>query len=210
MFCRFFIGFVRRNRRVESSKLYLGVSGYNLQEIYDLGEESLVWDVYVDKSGYYDNAAEVELSYDPTVLTDYQELTQEGLDFEVLPEHVGTLGQKRLSLAADATLGGTKLTFDIENAKHEFGEGRVENSNCEVAITYTIRPSDWDEGLWGIYSNNKYMFMMDNLGKIYAETEQTKEVRDEVSAKYEAYKKAGNPPLMDDENPQNEIVFPKD
>ena len=104
----------------------------------------------------------------------------------------------------------TKLTFDIENAEHEFGEGRVENSDCEVTIAYTIRPSDWDERLWGIYSNNKYMFMMDNLGKIYAETEQTKEVRDEVSAKYEAYKKAGNPPLMDDENPQNEIVFPKD
>jgi len=54
------------------------------------------------------------------------------------------------------------------------------------------------------------MFMMDNLGKIYAETEQTKEVRNDISAKYEAYKKAGNPPLMDDENPQNEIVFPKD
>lgn len=47
----------------------------------------------------------------------------------------------------------------------------------EVTIAYTIRPSDWDERLWGIYSNNKYMFMMDNLGKIYAETEQTKEVR---------------------------------
>ena len=86
----------------------------------------------------------------------------------------------------------------------------MENSDCEVTIAYTIRPSDWDERLWGIYSNNKYMFMMDNLGKIYAETEQTKEVRDEVSAKYEAYEKAGNPPLMDDENPQNEIVFPKD
>lgn len=67
------------NLKLYPSKLYLGVSGYNLQEIYDLGEESLVWDVYVDKSGYYDNAAEVELSYDPTVLTDYQELTQEGL-----------------------------------------------------------------------------------------------------------------------------------
>jgi len=37
-------------------------------------------------------------------------MTQEGLDFEVLPEHVGTLGQKRLSLAADATLGGTQLS----------------------------------------------------------------------------------------------------
>ena len=69
------------NLKLYPSKLYLGVSGYNLQEIYDLGEESLVWDVYVDKSGYYDNAAEVELSYDPTVLTDYQELTQEGLYF---------------------------------------------------------------------------------------------------------------------------------
>lgn len=45
----------------------------------------------------------------------------------------------------------TKLTFDIENAEHEFGEGRVENSDCEVTIAYTIRPSDWDEGLWGIY-----------------------------------------------------------
>ena len=55
------------NLKLYPSKLYLGVSGYNLQEIYDLGEESLVWDVYVDKSGYYDNAAEVELSYDPTV-----------------------------------------------------------------------------------------------------------------------------------------------
>ena len=45
------------NLKLYPSKLYLGVSGYNLQEIYDLGEESLVWDVYVDKSGYYDNAA---------------------------------------------------------------------------------------------------------------------------------------------------------
>lgn len=43
----------------------------------------------------------------------------------------------------------TKLTFDIENAEHEFGEGRVENSDCEVTIAYTIRPSDWDERLWG-------------------------------------------------------------
>lgn len=48
------------NLKLYPSKLYLGVSGYNLQEIYDLGEESLVWDVYVDKSGYYDNAAEVQ------------------------------------------------------------------------------------------------------------------------------------------------------
>ena len=33
------------NLKLYPSKLYLGVSGYNLQEIYDLGEESLVWDV---------------------------------------------------------------------------------------------------------------------------------------------------------------------
>ena len=29
------------NLKLYPSKLYLGVSGYNLQEIYDLGEESL-------------------------------------------------------------------------------------------------------------------------------------------------------------------------
>ena len=82
------------NLKLYPSKLYLGVSGYNLQEIYDLGEESLVWDVYVDKSGYYDNAAEVELSYDPTVLTDYQELTQEVTEIAAFfPLHRRHLGR---------------------------------------------------------------------------------------------------------------------
>ena len=129
------------NLKLYPSKLYLGVSGYNLQEIYDLGEESLVWDVYVDKSGYYDNAAEVELSYDPTVLTDYQELTQEGLDFEVLPEHVGTLGQKRLSLAADATLGGTQLTFDMTTLRTLIPKDE------EVKYVYPVRIKSLTEGV---------------------------------------------------------------
>ena len=129
------------NLKLYPSKLYLGVSGYNLQEIYDLGEESLVWDVYVDKSGYYDNAAEVELSYDPTVLTDYQELTQEGLDFEVLPEHVGTLGQKRISLAADATLGGTQLTFDMTTLRTLIPKDE------EVKYVYPVRIKSLTEGV---------------------------------------------------------------
>lgn len=110
------------NLKLYPSKLYLGVSGYNLQEIYDLGEESLVWDVYVDKSGYYDNAAEVELSYDPTVLTDYQELTQEGLDFEVLPEHVGTLGQKRHESGCRRHLGRYTTDFRYDYSSNTDSE----------------------------------------------------------------------------------------
>lgn len=51
--------------------------------------------------------------------------------------------------------------------------------------------------------------MINHFNKVYAKLEKTKEERNEVSKAYEEYRKK-NPPLMDDENPQSEIVFPKD
>ena len=68
------------------------------------------------------------------------------------------------------------------------------------------------DGIFQAYQAYPGYWVQDEEGNaVYGSTtEQTKEVRNDISAKYEAYKKAGNPPLMDDENPQNEIVFPKD
>lgn len=102
-----------------------------------------------------------------------------------------------------------KLTFDMENDSNDFLAGRFENLNCDITVTYNIRPSGWDENLWGIYSNSKYVFMINHFNKVYAELEQTKEERDQVRKAYDEYRK-DNPPLMDDEKDQNEIVFPKD
>lgn len=134
-------GIDESNLKLYPSKLYLGVSGYNLQELYDLGEGSLVWDLAVYKSGYYDNAAEVKLTYDPTVLTDYQESTQNGLDYVVLPEDVATWGAKQLSLAAEATLAGTQLTFDMADLRTYIP------ADEEVKYVYPVRIESLTEGV---------------------------------------------------------------
>ncbi len=102
------------NMKQYPSKLYMGTNGYKLEEIYDLGGEKLEWPVCVYKSGYFDRVAEVEVVYDPTALTDYQKETFMGTDYEVLPENVGVLGQKKLTLAGDETMARTMLTFDMD------------------------------------------------------------------------------------------------
>lgn len=132
------------NLKLYPSKVYLGVSGFQLKEIYDLGEDQFTWDVFVAKSGYYDNAAEVTLAYDPTVLKEYQDVTQDGLDFVVLPENVGALGKSGLVLDAQSTLVGTQLTFDMaalrtqipkdEKVKYVYPV-RVKSSTADVAAT---------------------------------------------------------------------------
>lgn len=115
-----------------------------------------------------------------------------------------------VQVSRPVSIGGSKtfkITFDFENSVNDFQIGRMENQDCSVTVTYNIRPSGWNENLWGIYSNNKYVFMIDHFNKVYAELEQTKEERDQVRKAYDEYRK-DNPPLMDDEKDQNEIVFP--
>lgn len=140
------------NLKLYPSKLYLGVSGYNLKEVYDLGENELVWDVYVSKSGYYDNAAEVELMYDPTVLTEYQEATQNGLEYQVLPENTGVLGKKKLSMEAKTTLAGTQLTLNMDALR------AIIPHDQEVKYVYPVRIKSATEGI-GVNENKDYLLL---------------------------------------------------
>ncbi|MCI5707424.1 MAG: DUF4843 domain-containing protein [Odoribacter sp.] len=138
----------------------------------------------------------------------------EGVNFETFYEYPSDAEEAiaLVKVQRPAFIGSSKnfkLTFDMENASNDFLAGRLENLNCDITVTYSIRPSGWDENLWGIYSNSKYVFMINHFNKVYAKLEKTKEERNEVSKAYEEYRKK-NPPLMDDENPQSEIVFPKD
>lgn len=136
----------------------------------------------------------------------------EGVSFETFYEYPSDAEEAiaLVKVQRPAFIGSSKnfkLTFDMENASNDFLAGRLENLNCDITVTYSIRPSGWNENLWGIYSNNKYVFMIDHFNKVYAELEQTKEERDQVRKAYDEYRK-DNPPLMDDEKDQNEIVFP--
>lgn len=101
------------------------------------------------------------------------------------------------------------VMLDFDNAANGFEAGRTENLECKIFVSYDIEPSDWDKELWGMYSNSKYMFMMDHFKKVYVAIPHTKAARDEVRKAYKEYRKH-NPPLMDDEEPQHEISFPED
>lgn len=149
------------NLKLYPSRLYLSVSGYNLKELYDLGEDELIWDLYVNKSGYFDEYAEVELVYDPTVLTKYQELTQNGLDFAVLPENVGTLGLNKLSFEAKETLSGTQLIFNMASLRNNIPPDE------DVKYVYPIRIKSLTDGV-AVNEDRDYLLLAIQLHTLRA------------------------------------------
>lgn len=99
------------------------------------------------------------------------------------------------------------LVFDMENPVQQFQPGRTENRQCRLRVTYRLKPSSWNT-YFGVYSNNKYQFMMDEFGTTYENIPQTDESKDRVREAYADYRKTHGP-LLDDENPREEIVFPE-
>lgn len=104
-----------------------------------------------------------------------------------------------------STTQGCLLTFDYQNAAHQFIKGRVDISTNTIVVSYTLQPSNWRDEAWGTYSDAKYMYMMDVLGKTYSETMDTD--LPTVVAAYEAYKAQGGTPIVDDND--HEITFPE-
>ncbi|MDO4770839.1 hypothetical protein [Porphyromonas sp.] len=104
-----------------------------------------------------------------------------------------------------------RLAFDMENAQHEFEAGRKEHTTPDIEVRTNINQHgirwSWNQDLWGLYSTNKYIFMMDNLGKTYDQIPQTTEEVIKVGKLYQEYRK-NNPPLLDDEKDASEIYFP--
>lgn len=93
----------------------------------------------------------------------------------------------------------------------QFGVGRVEYSSCEITVTTNLKPNDgrwtWDQEVWGLYSTNKYAFMMDCFGCTYDKMEHTKDKVIWVNDLYQEYLKT-HEPLLDDEQDPAPIVFP--
>lgn len=116
---------------------------------------------------------------------------------------------KRPESVKDTRIG--RLVFDMEHAQHQFEDGRKEYISSDIEVRTNINQNGvrwtWDRDLWGVYSTNKYIFMMDNLGKTYDQIPQTKEEVIKVGNLYKEYLK-NNPPLLDDEKDASEIHFP--
>lgn len=101
-----------------------------------------------------------------------------------------------------------KISFDFDSPVNQFDPGRSEAGECIVSVVYNIRPKNWNSSQFGIYSNNKYMFIMDEFGTTMGNIAQTQENKDRIRRAYAEYRKT-NPPLLDDETPREEIVFPE-
>lgn len=100
------------------------------------------------------------------------------------------------------------LGFEEANGStHQFDKGRVEFERKKVSVIFRINPGVWDNRMLGLYSNGKYKFIMDTLGKVYNDIERDDETRQLLYDAYEEYRK-NNDPILDDETPRREIAFP--
>ena len=98
---------------------------------------------------------------------------------------------------------GCNVAFDLGNPNHQFEQGLVEKKQMLVNVRWRLRPYNWDDGSWMDYSDAKYIFMMDVLGKDYSKMNYSD--YDIVYKAYQDYLKAGNPPIRDDKG--KEIEF---
>lgn len=139
----------------------------------------------------YDNPVEISLekTYTYTNLTD----VVQKFPYKII----------RPELKADKKVYGCFLEFDLLNPNHKFAKGLIEKHRLVVHVSWNLRPSDWEEWPWGDYSDAKYIFMMDVLGRTYKEI--TEDDFDTVEATYAKHKESGNPPIVDDKG--NEIQF---
>ena len=103
---------------------------------------------------------------------------------------------KRPELKRGNKAFGCLVAFDQANPNHQFDKGLVELNQMLVNVRWQLRPYNWDEGDWGEYSDAKYIYMMDVLGKDYSQL--TYDDFDTVSKAYEAYLAAGKPAIVDD------------
>lgn len=104
-----------------------------------------------------------------------------------------------------------QLVFNVDDKAHQFGVGRQEFAKTDLVVSVDINQNGkrwvWNQELWGLYSANKYAFMIDNFGATFENIPQTKEKVAWIHERYIEYRKT-NPALMDDEKEPSEIHFP--
>lgn len=138
------------------SKVYLATSGYISQSIYDFGEETQTFDLYVNKSGYVDIPANVSFSYDSEVLTEYQE-TNFDEDMVALPVAVGSFTESSVSMSGDQTLAKTSLVLSMPEIR------ALKETSPEAKLVFPIRISVPEGDAVEINTDKEYLLMQVDL-----------------------------------------------
>lgn len=111
----------------------------------------------------------------------------------------------RPAVKAGRNVYGCFLEFDLDNPFHQFDKGLVEKNTLILNVRWDLKPDEWEDWMWGEYSDAKYMFMMDVCGYTLADMEDEDADYDKVVEAYKAYKAEGNPPILDENG--DEISF---
>ena len=89
---------------------------------------------------------------------------------------------------------GCYLEFDLDNPLHQFDKGLVEKNQEVLNVRWELKPDEWEDWIFGSYSDNKYMFIMDVCQRVWDDLED--EDVDKVKQAYKEYIEAGNPPIL--------------
>lgn len=98
---------------------------------------------------------------------------------------------------------GCNIEFDLDNPLHQFDKGLVERNRMVLNVRWELEPTGWS-GVWGKYSDAKYMFMMDTLKLTLKDITDNNAALSTVKEAYTEYKKTHDP-ILDDKG--EEISF---
>ena len=89
---------------------------------------------------------------------------------------------------------GCYLEFDLDNPFHQFDKGLVVKNQEVLNVRWELRPDEWEDWIFGSYSDSKYMFIMNVCQRVWDDLEN--EDVDKVKQAYREYIEAGNPPIL--------------
>jgi Domain of unknown function (DUF1735) len=96
------------------SKIYFSKNGLVVQSVFDFGEAEIVYDLYINKSGYLDRGANIVLSYDPSILE------ESGVDQETtkpFPSSVISFENERMEMEENQTLMKNSLIINLNDVR---------------------------------------------------------------------------------------------
>lgn len=143
------------------SNVYLAASGYLSYSILDMGESTKDYELYVDKGGYVDREANVDFSYDVTVVEEYLAASSDNLT--LLPASVASFEKERVSIGKEETISKNVLRIDLNQLRSLIAE------NPEANYVYPVRISisQTDESVM-VNKAKDYVLLRMQLLKPYA------------------------------------------
>lgn len=123
-------GINQENLDQVESKVYLSRTGYIVYSIFDFGEKELVYDVYVNKSGYNNESADI--LFDTEIMSSGGVNTPDNVT--PFPSSIYSIEYDVLHIAADETIAKNTLKINLDEAR----KLKSENPDVNYVIPISI------------------------------------------------------------------------